>query len=309
MIDAPAKVGFRAWGSTAVVVTPTAERLPTAVMQVEHELREIDRTCSRFRADSDLSRVNTGAGTWVRVDDLFIEALDVALDAWRATAGAVDPTVGRALEAIGYDRDFTLVPSAGLAAPAPIGMPAPGCHGVERDPERGRVRIPVGVVLDLGATAKALAADRAARRASAAAGCGVMVSLGGDVAVHGQAPAGGWTIGLADDHTGEPETGETIAITAGGVATSSTTVRRWVQGGVAVHHVIDPRTGLPARRVWRTVTVAAASCVDANVATTNALVIGDDAPAWLDSLALPARLVDMDGRIARLCGWPERSAA
>ena len=309
MIDAPATVKFRALGSTAVVVTPTAERLPTAVMQVEHELREIDRTCSRFRADSDLSRVNAGAGTWVRVDDLFIEALDVALAAARATGGAVDPTVGRALEAIGYDRDFTLVPGAGLLAPPPVGIPAPGCSGVERDAERGRVRIPGGVVLDLGATAKALAADRAARRASIAAACGVMVSLGGDVAVFGEPPAGGWTIGMADDHSGEPETGETIAITAGGIATSSITVRRWVQGGSQVHHVIDPRTGLPARQLWRTVTVAAASCVDANIASTNALIIGDDAPAWLGALGLPSRLVDVEGRITRVSAWPERSAA
>ncbi|MEP7060413.1 MAG: FAD:protein FMN transferase [Actinomycetota bacterium] len=308
MISGPARVSFPALGSTATVVTPSADHLSTAVEQVEHEVCEIDRTCSRFRADSDLSRVNADPGRWVRVDDRFLEALKIAIEAARATGGGVDPTVGRAMEAIGYDRDFSLVPGAGRRGKAPIGVPARGCDGIELDAERGRVRIPVGVMLDLGATAKALAADHAAARASAAAGCGVMVSLGGDIAVAGASLQGGWTIGIAEDHRSTPEVGETISIIDGGVATSSTAVRRWAQGGTQVHHVIDPRTGLPAPEVWRTVTVAAASCVGANVASTNAVVIGDAALPWLDALRLSARLVAANGQITRL-RWPERSAA
>lgn len=297
---------FRALGTTAVVVAHQGHFVD-AVREVERELEDIDRTCSRFREDSDLSRVNGARGAWVDVDPLLVTAVEVALHAADVTEGAVDPTVGAALTSIGYDRDFAEVsptgPSIGNA------RPAPGWRVVEVDAERARIRVPAGVMLDLGATAKALAADRSAARAARAVDAGVMVSLGGDLSVAGGAPAGGWPIGIADDHRSPAESGESIAIVSGGVATSSTTVRRWTRGGVPVHHVIDPRSGLPAREVWRTISVTAASCVSANTATTAAVVFGEEAPAWLASLGLPARLVRPDGRIVRVAGWPERAAA
>jgi thiamine biosynthesis lipoprotein len=114
---------------------------------------------------------------------------------------------------------------------------------------------------------------------------------------------------MADDHTATPEPGETVSIASGGLATSSTTVRRWSRGGIPVHHIIDPRTGLPAREVWRTVSVCAATCVDANTASTAAIVLGEHAPAWLARQGLPARLVRRDGGTVRIGGWPERAAA
>jgi thiamine biosynthesis lipoprotein len=169
--------------------------------------------------------------------------------------------------------------------------------------------VPIGVRLDLGATAKALAADRAAAAAAELAGCGVLVSLGGDIAVAGAGPAEGWTIGLADSHLDEPEPGQSVRIGDGGLATSSTTVRRWLRGGEIVHHLIDPRTGRPAREVWRTVTVAAATCVDANTASTAAIVRGEVAVDWLASLGVPARLVRADGRIVRTPTWPRPEVA
>lgn len=301
-----ASTSFGALGTTAVVLADP-ERLVRALQEVERELADIDRTCSRFRADSDLSRLNDSAGSWVTVDPLLMTALQVALRAAAATGGAVDPTVGAAVIAAGYDRDFDEVARVGPAIGDP--KPAPGWHLVELDPDRFRVRVPSGVELDLGATAKALAADRSAGRAARATGCGVLVSLGGDVSTAGDPPPGGWTIGIADDHAALGEPGQSIDIVSGGLATSSTTVRRWTRGGVPMHHIVDPRTGLPALEVWRTVSVAAASCVDANTASTASFVLGERAPEWLSPLGLPARLVRPDGRIVRVAGWPHREAA
>jgi thiamine biosynthesis lipoprotein len=136
----------------------------------------------------------------------------------------------------------------------------------------------------------------------------VLVNLGGDIALAGPAPAGGWAVRVADDHRAPPEApGQVLALDSGALATSSTTVRRWGEGA---HHIIDPRSGLPACSPWRTVSVAAATCVDANTASTAAVVLGDDAPAWLEANGLPARLVDDAGEARAVAGWPrERVAA
>jgi thiamine biosynthesis lipoprotein len=240
------------------------------------------------------------------VSPALFEAVEVALGAARATDGAVDPTVGDAVRRIGYDRDFARITPTG---PRISSRPAPGWLVVETDPKRCAIRLPAGVLLDLGATAKALAADHAAARAVAVIGGGVLVSLGGDLAAFGDAPAGGWTVSIADDHGDAIGDGEVVGISSGGLATSSTTVRRWMRGGMPVHHVVDPMTGRPAAEVWRTVSVTAARCVDANTATTAAIVLGERAVGWIRSLELPARLVRTDGRIVRLCGWPEAVAA
>ncbi len=267
-------------------------------------LDAVDAACSRFRPESELARVNRAQGAPTSVSPTLMEALGVALGAARATDGLVDPTVGAAMIAIGYDRDIADVPVAG-AAITPV--PAGAWRDVVTDPRRGTVTLPAGVQLDLGATAKAWAADMAAARAQAATPGGVLVNLGGDIAVAGEAPAGGWPVGVGDDHAGASDT--TVAVGAGGLATSSTTVRRWRRGGRAVHHIVDPATGLPAREVWRTVTVAAATCVDANVASTAAVLRGQHAPAWLADLGLPARLVAPNGRVVAVGGWPAEEIA
>ncbi len=180
-----------------------------------------------------------------------------------------------------------------------------GWRTIELVPDAHMVRVPRGVQLDLGATAKAWAADRAAAAVHAATGTGVLVSLGGDIATAGEPPAGGWRVHVTDDHrAGANAPGQTVAIRDGGLATSSVAVRRWTLAGVPMHHIIDPCTGAPVRSRWRTVSVTAANCTDANIASTAALIRGAPAPAWLSSLGLPARLVGSDGDVLTVAGWP-----
>jgi FAD:protein FMN transferase len=307
-VNGIASASFPALGTTAGVFITDSDLLPAARRLLEEELTAIDRSCSRFRADSELSRLNAAAGRPVHVSEQFLEAVEVALRAARVTDGVVDPTVGRALRAVGYDRDFDSI-SAGRSRPA-SGAVVPGWQTIHVDKFSRSVLAARGVELDLGATAKALAADRAARRIEKELEVGALVNLGGDVAVAGKAPQGGWRIRVSDDHrdpaAGDGD-GETVSICSGGLATSSTTVRRWSAGEGEAHHIVDPRLGTSAVVVWRTASVAAESCVDANTASTAAIIRGDEAPAWLDGLRLPSRLVRRDGSVHRVGGWPRRS--
>jgi thiamine biosynthesis lipoprotein len=235
-------------------------------------------------------------------------AIGGSLAAARSTDGAVDPTIGRALRITGYDADFDQI--AGTSRPLELRLaPVPGWSVIAFDPARRTVRVPSDVELDLGSTGKGLASDLSAAAALEAAGpnAGVLVSLGGDVAVAGRAPEGGWRILMAEDSNNDPEgTGEVVAIERGGLATSSTTVRQWKSDlGATLHHIMDPRTGLPAETPWRTATVVADTCEAANAASTACIVLGRSAPDWLAQAGLPARLVARDGTVVRLGGWPE----
>ena len=181
----------------------------------------------------------------------------------------------------------------------------PGWRAIELDRERSAIRVPTGVRLDLGATAKAWVADRAAAAVHEATGAGSLIGLGGDIATAGAAPEEGWRIYVTDDHRRVPgEQGQTISIRSGGIATSSTTARRWRHEGRTQHHIIDPATGAPVAPRWRTVSVAAETCLDANIASTAALIRADAAPAWLGQLGLPARLVGNDGAVRLIGEWP-----
>jgi thiamine biosynthesis lipoprotein len=168
--------------------------------------------------------------------------------------------------------------------------------------------LPPDVRLDLGATAKGLGSDRAVRAAMTAnsGSGGVLVSLGGDIAVAGQPPCGGWPILIAETpDAGASSPAQRARLAAGGVATSSVTCRRWRRADRVLHHIVDPRTGFPAQTPWRTVTVAAATCATANAAATAAIVAGEDAEEWLAKAAVPARLVSDDGEVRYVGGWPE----
>ena len=271
---------------------------------VERELLAVDLACSRFRPDSELARVNRARGERVPAGPLLLDALRVALLAAESTGGLVDPTVGRTLRTAGYDRTFKhVVARDGSTFDARFSV-VPGWQVVELDEAGSTVRVPAGVELDLGATAKAFACDRAAAAAASVSG-GALVALGGDIAVVGEIPDGGWPVRITDDHSASLDApGPTVAVSGGGLATSSTTVRRWSSRCAELHHLIDPRTGRPAHSPWRTVSVAAASCVDANVASTASFLV-DDAPAWLAARRLPSRLVSIAGECACVAGWPE----
>ena len=298
---------FEVFGTTAVLLVTRPGAIGEARSIADGLLDEVDLACSRFRPDSELSRLNAAGGEPTAVSAMFADLLAVALRAARLTGGDVDPTCGHALTGLGYDRDFADVSAAGDAPPrltGPVG-PVPGWTTVRLDQGGRRVRLEHGAQLDLGATAKAWAADKCAEQIADRVDCGILVSLGGDVAVAGEPPDDGWRIRVTDDHAAPDwAAGQTVTISSGGLATSSTTVRTWRLGGRQVHHIIDPSTGEPARSCWRTVSVAAGTCTDANTASTAAIVRGAAALDWLHDTGLPARLVRHDGTVETTAGWP-----
>ena len=299
------QVSFPALGSTAIVAVTDADSLERARAAAEGVIDAFDRACSRFREDSELSAVNAGAGNAVPASPVLLDAVEAALRAARLTDGDVDPTVGEALVALGYDRDFDAIgPAATAIAPLTVAA-VPGWRTVQADRGTGAVRVGAGVRLDLGATAKALAADRAAQAAAEAGACGALVSLGGDVAIAGQGPSEGWRVRVTDDHrAGTSAPGQWISLRSGGLATSSITVRRWQTSEGDAHHLVDPATASPVDGVWRTVSVTAATCLDANIASTASIIRGSPAVAWLRSMGLPSRLVAVDGTVVHVAGWP-----
>ena len=306
-----------ALGTSARVAAWPPYNLARVLAVVDAELARLDEQASRFRDDSEISAVHRSAGTVHILSEGLAEAIAVALGAARWTGGLVDPTVGGALTSLGYDRDFAAVRYRKAMPSAPACVP--GWESVRLDGRR--LRLPAGSRLDLGATAKGLGSDRAASAAAAAiAGGGVLISLGGDIAVAGEAPIDGWPVLVADEQQpvsmggvrsrpGAPgsgrSAGQVVRLAAGALATSSIMCRQWQRGGRTLHHILDPRTGLPAAGPWRTVSVAAANCAEANAASTAAIVAGDQAPAWLAEQELPARLVARDGSVRPIAGWPE----
>jgi FAD:protein FMN transferase len=297
---------FGVFGTTAVLLVAGRRDVGEARAIADEELAAVDLACSRFRPDSELSRLNAAAGKSVVVSQTLASLIATALRAAEVTGGDVDPTCGAALVALGYDRDFPEVQaSSGPAGLPRMAGPVPGWQNVRLDEQDRSVRLDKGAQLDLGATAKAWAADQCAWQIADRMRCGVLVSLGGDVAVAGEAPPGGWRIRVTDDHAApDSAPGQTVAIASGGLATSSTTVRAWLAGGSHVHHIVNPATGAPAASCWRTVSVAAGTCTDANIASTAAIIRSSDAPEWLSELALPARLVGQDGAVVTTPGWP-----
>ena len=296
-----------ALGTTAELLVTEPSALAAASELLHEELDRIDRVASRFRPDSELSALNASAGRPVRVSPDLFEAVTVALRMAESTRGLVDPTVGRAMVALGYDRDFDSV-APGVDGELPPRRPVPGWRLVTAEPRRRLVTLPPGAALDLGATAKALAADRAAQAIHQRVGCGVVVSLGGDVSVAGPPPAHGFAVGIADACTAQRHA-QAVAIRTGGLASSGTGVRHWRLGTHRVHHIVDPGTGLPALEYWSTVTTTAASCVQANAAATASVVMGAAAVEWLEGLRIAARLVRADGSVLRTSRWPVADAS
>jgi len=292
------------WSTTVRLAVADPHHLPAAKRLVDRELAGVERAASRFRPDSELRRLAVRRGRPTRVSDILSEMLEVALAAAHATSGAVDPTLGDALAALGYDRDYPEVAEAtrrrdGVRV---VRRPAPGWQRIELDAARRVVSVPADVRLDLGATAKAWAADRCARVVADRLGIGVLVSLGGDIATAGAGPDRGWRV-LVRDQPHDPAALVTLP-SGGAVATSSTRSRQWQRQGRELHHILDPATCLPVQPVWRSVTVAAGTCVEANTWSTAAVVRGRGAAGLLAARHLAARLVLEDGVPVHVGGWP-----
>jgi thiamine biosynthesis lipoprotein len=259
---------------------------PAETGRIETLFAERELMFSRFRADSELTRVNGSAGRPTLVSPLFASTLELALTAAEETGGLVDPTLGQALANAGYDRDFASL----RENPGPPG-PSVGSTR-DRIVLAGRLlAVPAGVALDLNGVVKARTVDEAL---ALMRGEGY-VSAGGDLAARGRL-----SVALPG--------GEAVSLVRGGLATSGTDRRRWRRGGVEQHHLIDPRTGAPARSPWLQVTVCGRSCLAADIAAKAALVLGRDGPDWLDDHALPARFRTAAGEVVLNTAW-QRSLA
>jgi thiamine biosynthesis lipoprotein len=288
---------FEALGTYVYVATRDPEEILGARRLTGRLLDAVDRICSRFRADSDLSRANAQAGRWTKVDPLLVGAVRVAVDAARLTGGLVHPLLGRSLVALGYDRDSGALSDTGAVVPTPA-PELDSWRAIGLAPDA--VRVPRGTALDLGATGKGFAADLVAGALGEELRSPALVSVGGDLAI--SRPDGrGWPVAVSE-RPGGP--GVTVWLEAGGMATSSTRVRRWNRGGVAYHHLLDPRTGSPAALTWTMATCLGDSAAGANTASTAAIVLGADALGWLDSHHVTARLVADRGEVVRIGAWP-----
>ncbi len=299
------------WSTSAHLVVTKPSVLATAERIAHETVDEVERACSRFRVDSELSVLQSAPrfGAAVQVSSLLAELVRAALWAAALTEGSVDPTLGNDLLALGYDRDIARLdpPAEGdLLAGASVSVRrrSAGWRRVVLDGDL--LSVPDDLRLDLGASAKAFAADRIAGRIADELGCGVLVSLGGDIATAGPAIDSHWEI-LVQDSQADPA--QQVALPAGlAMATSSTRKRRWSQSGVPRHHILDPQFGLPVEPVWRSATVAATSCLRANALSTAAIVLGTSAPAWLAGVGADSRLVDRLGRVVSTGNWPAEEA-
>ncbi|HEY0374503.1 MAG TPA: FAD:protein FMN transferase [Amnibacterium sp.] len=292
------------WSTTAEVLVTRPAVIDAACALARRRLDAVSDACDRFRDDSETSRLRDRAAHGVKVSPVLAGLVRVALEAARLSDGAVDPTLGAPLRSVGYDRDIRLVRDDGAPVRAVV-RPVAAWRSVH---VRGDVlTVPDGVELDLGATAKAAAADAIAETIADRFGCGALVNLGGDLSARGPAPVGGWQV-LVQDLPGDPAS--RVALAEGwGLATSSTQRRSWRRGDSGAHHILDPRTGLPASPVWRTVSAAASSAVRANTLATAAIVRGPAAGALLHAAGTPARLVDAAGSVTLLNGWPDDAEA
>ncbi len=298
-------MNFEIWGLTGSLATEREDQMTHAEERLWSTLGAVDDACNRFRPDSELSRLNASPGEVVAVSATLERALDAALRAAEVTGGLCDPTVLVSLLALGYDRDYDEL-ARGVNVALATTVPSLGPSAIHLDREHHTVVIDPPCQLDLGASAKALAVDLIADDVAPTGG--VVVELGGDVAVRGNGPQGPWAIGVSDtlNITGaEPR----ISLRHGGIATSSTTSRTWRAGDQVVNHIIDPRSGSFANGPYATASVTASDCVLANAFATAALLWNEEAAYHIAQAGWSARLVRTDGTVEFVGGWPEDTEA
>ena len=295
---------WTAWSCTVRLTVDDPAVLGAACGELKALMDRVDKAASRFRPDSELSIVNNRAGALVPVSRLLVDLVDVSLVAASMSGGAVDPTVGPAVIAAGYDDDIEAVRRRFPQATGESG-PVPGWQSVQLNRKLALLGVPKECALDLGATAKAWTADRAALVLSKRYGCAVLVEIGGDLRTAGK-PNNPWVITVAE-RAGDP--GVLVTLAHGGLTTSTRTVRRWQTPTGYAHHVIDPRSGQPADGPYRTASVWAPTAVRANTFSTALVATGEAALGRLTLAGHPARLVADDGEITELSGWPSASRA
>jgi thiamine biosynthesis lipoprotein len=291
---------FDVWGLSGSLHTERAEQMAKAEERLWFWINAFDRACNRFRPDSEISRLNAGGGERREVSDAFELALLGALRAGHATQGLCDPTVLPALLALGYDCDYDELRTRGLGNEREP-VKALGLDAITLDRTTHTVTLAPNCQLDLGASAKALVVDFVANEMSTSGG--VVVEIGGDVAVRGSSADGPWAIGVSDSLVVDPSQPR-VSVSMGGIATSSTTTRTWRVGSRVANHIIDPRTGTFAQGVYTSATVSADSCLMANAFSTAALLWGEDAGYFISQAGWSGRLVRHDGAVEYVGGWP-----
>ncbi|HTL87659.1 MAG TPA: FAD:protein FMN transferase [Acidimicrobiia bacterium] len=266
-------------------------------------IEQLEAMWSRFRHDSELNRICRLAGAGpVPASAETVAAIGHALALWYVTDGRFDASIRAALEACGYDQTFRLVAPNGPAARPP--RPVQGCEGVRVDRDRSTVTLPAGMCLDLGGIGKGLAADLVATGLVERGALGACVALGGDVRVAGYPPDGrAWSIPI-EDPLAESRTIGTRALVDAAVVTSSTRVRQWRRGDTAMHHLIDPATGAPARRGVSAVIAQADEAWWAEGVAKAAVVSGaQDGLDLLERLGIAAVVVGDDGTYRFTSRW------
>lgn len=294
---------FRAMNTDIVLLSPEGgrayERAGDAVRCV---FTEVERCLSRFRPDSELSVLNRSEGRSFHASPLLFRAVSLAVKAAEETNGLFDPTILSTLEAAGYDRSFELI-----GAVAQISITATSGKGssadyrsIRCDASSSTIQLGVGQRIDLGGIGKGLAVDLAlAATEELPSRC---INAGGDLAVRGASEgATGWTIALEDGGHAAPLS---VQVTDAALATSTTLKRRWMAGDEVCHHLIDPRTGRPSTSSLRTVTVVAATCVQADIAAKTALLLGEDGIAFLAERGMHGFAVRTDSSATATSGWP-----
>jgi thiamine biosynthesis lipoprotein len=245
---------FEAMGTSCSVFASDAD-----LVEAERWVRRMGERLTRFSSDSELSRLNARARDWQPVSDDFASVLQAALDAYRMSDGLVNAAVLGSMAAIGYTRPLAQGPGVATLERAQPLPPLPEVLELRG----GEARVTCGI--DLGGIAKGWMADRLCT----ILGPSSLVNLGGDLRARGE-----WPVGVA---------GTTVLLRDQAAATSSTRKRRWAD----MHHVIDPRTGLPARTGLEEVSVVTATAFEAEVVAKTALLLGPElAPAYCAANAL-----------------------
>lgn len=290
---------FSIWGLSGSIATQHEDQMAFATERLWHWIDLFDATCNRFRTESEISTLNRHQGEAVAISETLSLALQAALRSSALTQGLCDPTILPSLLALGYNDDYGVIADRNDFQTSVV-VPK-GIQAVHLDEDNQTVRLDAGCQLDLGSSAKALLVDLVANDVMATGG--VVVELGGDVALRGSGPDGDWVVGISDQlhiSGNEPK----IAFTNGGIATSSTGVRTWRAGGEVVNHIIDPRTGNFASSTITTATVCASDCVSANAFATAALLWGEEASYYIAQAGWSGRLVRHDGTVEFVGGWP-----